>query len=62
MHHMLIRSWEVCVRHIPRAQNTVADFLAKIVNSELLRIHLLEEHLPLVKELLMTDSNLFTLN
>ncbi|MBA0570853.1 hypothetical protein Golob_004459 [Gossypium lobatum] len=59
---MLIRSWEVHIKCIPHAQKTVADLLANIVDPELLRFHLLEEPLPLVRELLMVDSNMSALN
>ncbi|MBA0762820.1 hypothetical protein Gotri_012384 [Gossypium trilobum] len=43
IHNMLIRPWEVRVRHIPQAQNIVVDHLTKIIDPELLRFHLLEE-------------------
>ncbi|MBA0727809.1 hypothetical protein Golax_000763, partial [Gossypium laxum] len=59
---LLIRFWEVHVRHIPRVQNIVVDHLTKIVDPELLCFHLLEETLVSVKELLMVNSNLSTLN
>ncbi|MBA0795705.1 hypothetical protein Gohar_006547 [Gossypium harknessii] len=43
IHNMLIRPWEVRVRHIPQAQNIVVDHLTKIIDPELLHFHLLEE-------------------
>ncbi|MBA0613627.1 hypothetical protein Godav_014022, partial [Gossypium davidsonii] len=57
IHYMLIRSWEVRVRHILRAQNTMVDLLVKIEYPELLKFYLLEEPPPSVRELLLTNSN-----
>ncbi|XP_012481099.1 uncharacterized protein LOC105795995 [Gossypium raimondii] len=62
LHSMLIRPWEVCVRHIPRAQNTVAEQLIKFVSPKLMRFNLMEDPRLSIRELLMVESNLFGLN
>lgn len=62
LHSMLIRPCEARVQHIPRAQNIVADRLTKIVSPELMRFNLMEDPPPLVRELLMVDFNLSSLN
>ncbi|MBA0613945.1 hypothetical protein Godav_014299, partial [Gossypium davidsonii] len=59
LHSMLIRPWEVRVRHIPRAQNTVAEQLIKFVSPKLMRFNLMEDPPLSIRELLMVESNLF---
>ncbi|MBA0711538.1 hypothetical protein Golax_010706, partial [Gossypium laxum] len=61
IHYMLIQYWEVRVRHILRAQNTVIDLLVKIEYLELLKFYLLEEPPPSIRELLLTNSNVSAL-
>ncbi|MBA0626510.1 hypothetical protein Godav_004166, partial [Gossypium davidsonii] len=58
LHSMLICLWKVRVRHIPRAQNTVADQLIEFVSQELIRFNLMEDPPSSIRELLMVESNL----
>lgn len=62
MPNVLIRSWEVRVRHVPQAQNIVADFLTKIEVLKLLRCHLLKKPPSAVRELLTANYNASLLN
>lgn len=62
LHSMLIRSWKVCVRRIPRVQNTVVDQLTKLINLEFMRFNLMKSPSSSIKELLMVYSNLSSLN
>ncbi|MBA0712092.1 hypothetical protein Golax_011215 [Gossypium laxum] len=43
IHHLLSRNWKIFVHHIPRSQNTVADHMAKSMETNSTEIHWFEE-------------------
>lgn len=58
VYDMIIKDWDVRIRHIPHDQNKVTDYLTKVVNLVLTRLILLDDPPLVVKKFLLVDFNL----
>lgn len=57
IYRLISRNWKVRIRYVPRTHNGVADYLSKTIASDSMRLKLMEEPPPLVRELLVEDYN-----
>lgn len=57
IHGMLTRPWDICLRHVSRTQNMVADGLTNFASPTLTHLILMDVPPQSVRKFLLVDSN-----